>query len=56
MLVRHNTRLVADGEEDILKAALAEELVSRTEGNLDDTAEFCQLFSCVALNVCNALI
>jgi len=47
--------LVADGVEDILHTALAEELVSGPEGDLDDRAELGELLGGVGLDVGDAL-
>lgn len=70
VLIRDDTSFVADAiiyvltehvsglwgrQTTNLKAAFAEELISRSERYLNDGGEFCHLFCCVILNVGNTL-
>jgi hypothetical protein len=55
VLVRDGARLVADAEKDVLEAALAEELVTGAEGDLDHAAKLGELLGGVVLYVRNAL-
>jgi hypothetical protein len=55
VVVCDDSRLVADAEEDVLEAALTEKLAAGAERNLDDAAEFGELFRGVVLNVRDAL-
>jgi hypothetical protein len=53
--VGNDPGLVSDGVEDILHTALTEELVSGSEGNLNDGTELGELLGSVGLDVGNAL-
>jgi hypothetical protein len=53
--VGDHTSLVPDGVEDILHAALAQELVSRSEGDLDDGAKLGELLGGVGFDIGDTL-
>lgn len=55
MMIGNDAGLVANVVVDVLKTVLAEELVSGSEGNLDDCAEFGEFFSRVVLDVGDTL-
>jgi hypothetical protein len=55
MLVGDGTSLVPNIVVYILKTAFSKELVTRTEWNLDDARQFCQVSRDDFLDVCNSL-
>lgn len=55
MLIGNDAGLVADVVVDVLQTAFAQELVSGTEGDLDNTCELSKLLGGVGLDVGDAL-
>jgi len=55
MLVGDGTGFISDVVVYILKTAFSKELVTRTEWNLNDARQFCQVSSDDFLDVCDSL-
>jgi hypothetical protein len=55
MLVGDGTSFISDIVVHILKTAFSKELVARTEWNLNDARQFCQVSRDDFLDVCNSL-